>query len=170
MVDYFHTAKPEQEGKTKRAGFKCDDPEVPCSIYGGEKVIPKTIGVNHRGYFIPRLTGMHTISSKNADDIYLLWLGENAYNGKYTKENADCTASVGQPEKTCSAWLFEGYWYPFRVLMVNGLGPTEFTLTISGPDGEVIMSDTQDYTDACFAQFSCDGSSPAFQPFGEETA
>lgn len=53
---------------------------------------------------------------------------------------------------------------------MNGLGPTSFVMKITGPDGRVIMSDSSDYEAASFAQFSCDGSSPPFQPFGQETA
>lgn len=166
-VPYFYTATPEQPGTTRHVGFTCsNNPADPCHIYQATFPSPETLAVNHRAYFIPKVTGMHTIYSSNADDVYFLWLGENAKKG-YTKDNADCTASVGQPEKTCSAFLLEGSWYPMRVLLVNGLGPTAFTFSVTGPEG-LIMSDTSDYQGTYFAQFSCDESHPPFLPFGHE--
>lgn len=90
-------------------------------------------------------------------------------NGKYTQANADCVAAVAEPEKSCAGFLLQGEYYPIRALLVNGVGPTDFKLTVTGPLGDVMISDTSDVETPWFVQYSCDGKYPAFQDFGKET-
>lgn len=49
--------------------------------------------------------------------------------------------------------------------MVNGQGAA---LRVVGPGGEVLVSVGSTEPAPWFVQFSCDGKSPAFAPFGQE--
>lgn len=101
-----------------------------------------------------------------------MWIGENAYNGRYIRLNASLeqgyTSGVGT--KSYKITLEAGKYYAFRILVVNGQGAASFALSVSAPDGTVLISPNTDAETPFFVQFSCDGTSPAFQPFGKETA
>lgn len=168
-VEYFKTAQPLQSGFTTRIGFFNQLTSTPFSIYGGEPIVTEYKAVNHRGYFVPPVSGEYTITSDNTDDIALAWLGPSAFNGAYTRAGASLEQSFGAVgTESYKAVLAAGQYYPFRVLVVNGQGPTSFALKVVGPAGEVLVSPTSTEPTPWFVQYSCDGKSPAFAPFGAE--
>lgn len=166
-VTYFHNAKVEQDGFTNYIGFTNSQTGVPFSIYGGAPISTESIAVNHRGYFLAPISGLYKIAFKNTDDNTFFWIGESAYNGNYNARNAAYARSVSQPHGSYQGILIAGEYYPFRVLFVNGYDPTAFDVEVTDPMGNVIVSSTV-AANTCFFQFTCDYSSPPFDPFGAE--
>ena len=107
----------------------------------------------------------------SVDNIAMVWVGPKAYYG-YTRNNADIVQTYvstgGQPVQY-KATFTAGQYYPFRVMYANGGGPGNFKLSITGPDGKVIIDD-KTTSSPSIVQFSCDGvSAPKFPDFGAET-
>jgi len=169
-VEFFKTAPPIQSGVTTCIGFRHYPVEVPISIYGRSPIRCDYIAINHRGYFIPPMTGEYVFSTFNVDDMVCLWLGDSAYNGKYTRANASLIhpLSKGVSTKKYRAVLTAGVHYPFRLILANAQGGASLWLTVTGPDGTVLLSKDVD-SGSYFIQHSLSGASPPFQPFGQET-
>lgn len=100
----------------------------------------------------------------------LAWLGASAFDGAYTRSSAalEQTYTGGTGTVSYKVVLTAGQYYPLRVLVVNGQGAASFALRIVGPGGEVLVSVGSTEPTPWFVQFSCDGKSPAFAPFGQE--
>lgn len=99
-----------------------------------------------------------------------MWLGASAFNGAYTRAGAvlEQADSGGAGTVSYKVLLNAGQYYPLRVLVVNGQQAASFALRIVGPAGEVLASLTSTEPTPWFVQFSCDGKSSAFAPFGQE--
>ncbi|CAD0093002.1 unnamed protein product [Aureobasidium mustum] len=140
------------------------------SIYGSTQTFESDyFTLNHVGYIFAQSSGTYTFTLTQPDDIALLWLGSKAYSG-WTRANADATAViVGRPSASATVDLVQGQYLPFRVVFGQAQGAVSFYLTLTAPDGTVILnSDTPD--SPFLVQFSCDGTSaPAFPAFGSET-
>lgn len=98
----------------------------------------------------------------------LAWIGPNALNGAYTRENAAIEHAFSRPAVSTTVTLTAGQYYPFRVLAINAQGAVGFEMSVVGPSGEVIVSTVNLEPTPWFVQFSCDGSNPPFEPFGGE--
>ncbi|KAG9718134.1 hypothetical protein KCU73_g15175, partial [Aureobasidium melanogenum] len=140
------------------------------SIYGSTQTFESDyFTLNHVGYIFAQTSGTYTFTLTQPDDIALLWLGSNAYSG-WTRDNADATAVIfGNPSASATVDLVQGQYLPFRVVFGQAQGAVSFYLTLTAPDGTVILnSDTSN--SPFLVQFSCDGTSaPAFPAFGSET-
>jgi hypothetical protein len=132
--------------------------------------IPSTgyIVLQHRGYIFAPISGTYTFTVHNGDNDVLIWLGANAYSG-YTKANAaliDADFLTGQDYST-TLQLEAEQWYPLRVMYANSGGPGELDLTITAPDGTVIMS--YEVETPYLMQYSCDGVYPPFADWNAES-
>lgn len=170
QIDYFHTAPVLQTGTTAYTGITNEYPETPYSIYGGAPIKTPFTAVNHRGYFVPDTPGFHTFEVSQADDVVVLWLGEDALDGNYNGDNQQFAVGVGEGAGTYTTpFLFPGHYYPIRFLCVNGQGPVDCQFTMYGPAGNVIIGADTTTTGSYFVQYSCDGSYPPFDAFGQES-
>ena len=165
--EIFKNRAPEYSGYTKTVGLTDTS-----TIYGRTPSDYQYVTVNHRGYIFAEQTGEYTFTMPVVDNIGLLWVGTNAYYG-WIRTNANIVqtwvaANSGQP-KQYKGTLTAGRYYAFRAMYANSGGPGNFKLSITGPDGKVIIDDKT--TDSpVIVQFSCDGvSAPKFQDFGAET-
>jgi len=125
--------------------------------------------LNHVGYIFAQASGLYTFTISQPDDIALLWLGSKAYSG-WQRGNADAIAVIsGRPSASASVYLQQGEYLPFRIVFGQAQGAISFYLSLTAPDGTVILdSNTPD--SKFLVRYSCDGTSaPAFPAFGLET-
>lgn len=128
------------------------------------------MAINHRSYFAPQSTGTYTFTAEEFDDAVFMWFGDDAFNGKYTKENAKINAILEQPGvHKFSIELTAGTFHPMRILFVNAASRSVCRFSITGPDGSVIFDKTDRESTPFLVPFTCDGTHPSFQNFGEET-
>jgi hypothetical protein len=140
------------------------------SIYGSTRTFQSDyFTLNHVGYIFAQSSGTYTFTLSQPDDIALLWLGSNAYSG-WTRDNADATAVIfGSPSASATVNLVQGDYLPFRIVFGQAQGAISFYLSLTAPDGTVILdSNTPD--SRFLVRYSCDSTSaPAFPAFGSET-
>ncbi|KEQ69416.1 hypothetical protein M436DRAFT_55739, partial [Aureobasidium namibiae CBS 147.97] len=140
------------------------------SIYGSTRTFQSDyFTLNHVGYIFAQSSGTYTFTLSEPDDIALLWLGSKAYSG-WTRGNADATAVIfGSPSASATVNLVQGDYLPFRIVFGQAQGEISFYLSLTAPDGTVILDSTT--PDSKFlVRYSCDGSSaPEFPAFGSET-
>ncbi|KAI5778644.1 hypothetical protein EDC01DRAFT_673889 [Geopyxis carbonaria] len=133
-VEFFKQGNYIQSGVTTDLAFSNTKPENPASVYGGTPINTEFMAINHFGIVVPTASGQYTISAvQGVDDIVLLWLGAEADNGKYTRDNAEYEATYGSPVGKYKVDLEAGKQYSFRILMANAQGPAILGLTYSGP-------------------------------------
>lgn len=133
---------------------------------------PASVAINQRGYLYVPVTGIYTFTVTRANDIGFLWLGSTALSG-WNRGNAAIVLGGG----TCSSSepiyvpLVAGQYFPIRLLTLNDLTlPNDplraFKLRIVRPDCQVLLDYNSMPTSNYFFQFSCDGASGTFPPFG----
>lgn len=174
------TQSPLVQGTTNRIGglAQCTS-ENPYAypLYGTTAPRCAFLSLNHRGYLYIAVPGTYTFRFSNIDDAAYLWLGSNAQAG-FTRDNADMRASYlfnsnGQSTGTGSAsitrsYLTSGDYIPLRVVFGNGQGGTGLGLTVTDPNGLVIVDSSQQ-SSAYLFQRGCEGLPPGYaQPFGAE--
>jgi len=99
------------------------------------------LALNHFGHFVPEMTEEYTFTAiDNADDIDIVWLGENADNGKYSREKSDLIQIHDTAAKSYKAALSAKEHYLFRVLLGNGVQAAILGLKIVDPNGDEIAS------------------------------
>jgi hypothetical protein len=144
------------------------------SLYGSAQTYSDNyFYLSHRGYFYAQVTGNYNFTIKDADDVAYVWMGENAYTGwtgspsggNYVAKARCCWS----PENTnTTTYYMEAQTYvPFRIVLGQQDGSTSLGLTITAPDGTVILETGKesDYV----VQYSCDGTAPPFPDWGYET-
>jgi hypothetical protein len=139
------------------------------SIYGSTQTFnPEYFALNHRGYIYAELTGNYTFTSLYVDDIDFFWGGPKAFSG-WTESNADATATSCSPQVTFTMQLLSGQYYPIRYVYANAQTALSENITITAPDGTIILGPTSAGS-PYIVQYSCDGTSaPPFPAFGMET-
>ncbi|KAJ5806949.1 hypothetical protein N7474_010541 [Penicillium riverlandense] len=143
--------------------------DTDVSIYGSTQTFDLIdIALNHRGYIYAEVSGDYTYTSSNADDIIFFWSGPKAFSG-WTESNADATNEYCQPDSTFTMSLLSGQYYPFRIVYANSQLDAVENITITAPDGTVILGATSTGS-PYIVQYSCDGTSaPPFPAFGDES-
>ncbi|KAG8426947.1 hypothetical protein J3459_007667 [Metarhizium acridum] len=86
----FKSQKPEHDGRTNT--LLIDNPE---DLYG-QAIDINLASVMHQGFLLAPETGNYTFIFGQADDIVLVWLGENAFRG-WTRANADIETTYIPP-------------------------------------------------------------------------
>lgn len=172
-ASYFQTAPVEYQSTTTKLGFNASDGSPPQQVYDqGPKFTTTNITINNRGYLYAKESGNYTFSAPSVDDIFLLWLGPDAYNN-YTRRNANLVQNyinpaAGSSATTYSIYLQKGTYTPIRFIYANAEAGGNYALTLTAPDGSVIISSNTEQTSPYLVQFSCDGSAPRFPPFGDD--
>jgi hypothetical protein len=144
------------------------------SLYGSSQTYSDNyFYLAHKGYFYAQVTGNYNFTIKDADDVAYVWMGEAAYTGwtggpdggNYVAKARCCWP----PENTnTTTYYMEAETYvPFRIVLGQQDGGTSLGLTITAPDGTVILETGKesDYV----VQYSCDGTAPPFPDWGYET-
>lgn len=155
-------------------------PEKLISVYGNPTQFDDVQYVlSHRGYVYAQQTGTYTIAVQAVDDSVFIWWGPFAYSG-WERENTNLFVSYdtdAERQGTGSAeiQLVAGDYLPIRIMYAQAQGETVFYLTITAPDGTVILAPgpgagpgpaTSDY----LVRYSCDQVlAPPFEPWGFET-
>jgi len=156
----FKKIPPIQQGFTNFVGYSF---RQPGSIYGGPVIDIQFIATNYRGFLYAKVSGQYAFTIGRTDNMTLIWIGPEAITG-YEKENAflvQDTVLDNLTTVTAKKDLKEGTLTPIRILAVNGEAWSEFTLTITAPDGiEILGKDPKPTIN--FLQF------PSFPPFGAE--
>lgn len=127
--------------------------------------------IDHRGYFYPPQTGNYIFDYNYIDDAAFLWVGAVAYSG-WNSTNRNLYGNWQNFGLPVSVYLVKNTLVPIRVAMGQGAGGGGLNLDIYAPDGEtVITSNTSSNVGTAspyFVAFSCDGSAPAYPPWGSE--
>ncbi|THY90877.1 hypothetical protein D6C93_06437 [Aureobasidium pullulans] len=144
------------------------------SLYGSSQMYSDNyFYLSHKGYFFAQVTGYYNFTIKDADDIAYVWMGDAAYSGwtggpsggNYVAKARCCWPP--ENTNTTTYWMEAETYVPFRVVLGQQDGSTSLGLTITAPDGTVILQTGKesDYV----VQYSCDGTAPPFPDWGYET-
>ncbi|THW98725.1 hypothetical protein D6D13_10518 [Aureobasidium pullulans] len=144
------------------------------SLYGSSQMYSDNyFYLSHKGYFFAQVTGYYNFTIKDADDIAYVWMGDAAYSGwtggpsggNYVAKARCCWPP--ENTNTTTYWMEAETYVPFRIVLGQQDGSTSLGLTITAPDGTVILQTGKesDYV----VQYSCDGSAPPFPDWGYET-
>ncbi|THV94055.1 hypothetical protein D6D27_04023 [Aureobasidium pullulans] len=144
------------------------------SLYGSSQMYSDNyFYLSHKGYFFAQVTGYYNFTIKDADDIAYVWMGDAAYSGwtggpsggNYVAKARCCWPP--ENTNTTTYWMEAETYVPFRIVLGQQDGSTSVGLTITAPDGTVILQTGKesDYV----VQYSCDGSAPPFPDWGYET-
>lgn len=144
------------------------------SLYGSSQTYSDNyFYLSHKGYFYAQVTGNYNFTIKDANDVAYVWMGENAFTGWTGGPNGGNYVAKARccwpPENTnTTTYYLEAQTYvPFRIVLGQQDGSTSLGLTITAPDGTVILETGKesDYV----VQYSCDGTAPPFPDWGDET-
>ncbi|THW85563.1 hypothetical protein D6D15_07975 [Aureobasidium pullulans] len=144
------------------------------SLYGSSQAYSDNyFYLSHKGYFFAQVTGYYNFTIKDADDIAYVWMGDAAYSGwtggpsggNYVAKARCCWPP--ENTNTTTYWMEAETYVPFRIVLGQQDGSTSLGLTITAPDGTVILQTGKesDYV----VQYSCDGTAPPFPDWGYET-
>lgn len=98
------------------------------------------MAINHRSYFAPQSTSRYTFTAEQFDNAVFMLFGDDAFNGKYTKENAKIIANLKQSGvHTFSITLTAGMFYLMHIFFMNAGSRSICRFSITGPDGSVIF-------------------------------
>lgn len=172
---HFKAVTPSISGVTEDGVYWTADCEATTDTYNfyGTNEVCQDFALAYRGYIYANETGLYTVSvPMTSDDRAWVWMGSTAYSGwDGTNYNAvavyDGTTSGAATYNVTQA----GTYVPFRVLLAQAGGPWYLSITITAPDGTVLMSpDATAPISKNLVKYSCDGSIAApFQHFGSET-
>ncbi|KJK89367.1 hypothetical protein H633G_06736 [Metarhizium anisopliae BRIP 53284] len=154
----FKYQRPEHGGRTNT--LLIDNPGY---LYGQAMDINLS-SVIHQGFLLAPETGNYTFIFGQADDIVLVWLGENAFRG-WTRANADIERTYIPPpgdETRTTRHLEQGMYYPIRVAWGDKGGNTAMSVRIMAPNGTELTGQKGGY----FRTEACDGSYDKFPPYG----
>ncbi|THZ71329.1 hypothetical protein D6C85_05359 [Aureobasidium pullulans] len=144
------------------------------SLYGSSQMYSDNyFYLSHKGYFFAQVTGYYNFTIKDADDIAYVWMGDAAYSGwtggpsggNYVAKARCCWPP--ENTNTTTYWMEAETYVPFRIVLGQQDGSTSLGLTITAPDGTVVLQTGKesDYV----VQYSCDGTAPPFPDWGYET-
>ncbi|THX13079.1 hypothetical protein D6D17_03474 [Aureobasidium pullulans] len=141
------------------------------SLYGSSQMYSDNyFYLSHKGYFFAQVTGYYNFTIKDADDLAYVWMGDAAYSGwtggpsggNYVAKARCCWPP--ENTNTTTYWMEAETYVPFRIVLGQQDGSTSLGLTITAPDGTVILQTGKesDYVE----QYSCDGTAPPFPDWG----
>ncbi|KAL7949646.1 GLEYA domain-containing protein [Trichoderma barbatum] len=138
---------PKFKGLTQTLGIQRTCPPERAKVYGTDtgSSIDYSI-IQHIGYFVPKQAGSYTFKTNapTPDQSIYAWLGDRALKG-WINTNADL---IGDGNWAAGSNTFlkvvlpvdVGKHIPVRILYVNSQDCGEFGLTVSGPQGDIIVS------------------------------
>lgn len=162
-ISHFHTAPAIQSGYTKRIGSDTQ-PGVDYSIYGGPYLGSGYKAINHRAYFLAPVDGRYTLTASSPDEAVFIWVGEKAYNGNYNNGNPDLEVDLYDGPASFTFQAYARTPIALRILFINGDGDAHFGISLTNAAGKVIFGATDVVDTPFFIPYTCDCSSPPFQP------
>ncbi|KAG6068274.1 hypothetical protein E4U32_001350 [Claviceps aff. humidiphila group G2b] len=154
----FASQKPEHDGRTN--SLLINDRR---NLYG-QALSTNQAAVIHQGFLLAPETGNYTFTFGQADDIALVWLGQNAFSG-WTRANADIERTYIPPpgDETQTVRLLEkGTYYPVRIAWGDKGGNVAMSVKITAPNGTELTGQDGGY----FRTEACDGSYGKFPAYG----
>ncbi|KAG5949751.1 hypothetical protein E4U60_000036 [Claviceps pazoutovae] len=154
----FASQKPEHDGRTN--SLLINDRR---NLYG-QSLSTNQAAVIHQGFLLAPETGNYTFTFGQADDIALVWLGQNAFSG-WTRANADIERTYIPPpgDETQTVRLLEkGTYYPVRIAWGDKGGNVAMSVKITAPNGTELTGQDGGY----FRTEACDGSYGKFPAYG----
>ncbi|KAJ5613347.1 hypothetical protein N7510_006541 [Penicillium lagena] len=138
-------------------------------IYGTQQTFDY-FALNQRGYIYAETTGTYVFTITNIDEVAYSWDNTTAYSGwdesnfeAYTSDNSPTTGNIYSMD------LLSGQYFPIRIVSANAQGASNLQISITAPDGSVILGPNSSAS-PYIVQYSCDGTSaPLYPPFGSET-
>ena len=131
------------------AGFVSDLSSISAATNGfvpntGYAVSP--FSVQWRGTFVPNVTANWTFTL-HADDESYVWVGDVANSG-FTTTNRTIFAKwdLNSGTTTVILALTAGVSYPIRIQYVQSVGGYNFSLSITGPPGQLVLPYTNTYS------------------------
>ncbi|KAF5641638.1 GLEYA adhesin domain protein [Fusarium sp. NRRL 52700] len=171
----FKQVPPVFAGTTRQIGglFQPSSGAETGQIYGSTQSFPLDyFALNHNGYLYTCDAGTYKFDIPYANDAVYLWIGQFAYIG-WSSGNANAKALYNQPDHIAGTAHFEvdlpaGQYIPIRFVYGQAQYGGGFTFTVTGPSGQVLVSN--DVTASPYiVRYSCDGIlAPAYLPFGSE--
>ena len=109
----------------------------PATIYGrGPYNLVEVVNF-FRGYFLPNVTGQHTFTIGQPDDVGYMWIGSEAING-FTAANSDINnAVVAGLSVSTNQTLTQGQPVPIRIAFGNYGGAYSYQISVKDPNGLV---------------------------------
>ncbi|THZ43502.1 hypothetical protein D6C90_05018 [Aureobasidium pullulans] len=123
------------------------------SLYGSSQMYSDNyFYLSHKGYFFAQVTGYYNFTIKDADDIAYVWMGDAAYSGwtggpsggNYVAKARCCWPP--ENTNTTTYWMEAETYVPFRIVLGQQDGSTSLGLTITAPDGTVILQTGKERT------------------------
>lgn len=114
------------------------------------------------------MSGTYTVTATTYDDAFLLWVGDTAKYGNYSRDDADLVAVKGTDPLSYKFWAEGKQPRAIRMLFVNSIGAANFRISISNPDGTVFFDSHAVAETPFFIPFSCKVWAPPFKPWGKE--
>ncbi|VTT58193.1 unnamed protein product [Fusarium fujikuroi] len=168
-VAYFGTATPTYTGITEPGGVKAGNSGPAQVIYpGSPSQTWQYKAVNHRAYLYAPINGTYSVVVPYSDEVTLVWFGNKALSS-WTRANADLDqnySSGPSSSKTFNIQLTAGTYTPFRVFWANAQGDYSMIVTVTAPDGTVIVNGSGS-SSKYFVRFACDSSTPSYPAFGK---
>jgi hypothetical protein len=141
-------------GVTDDINFSAASPGTSATVYGHGPYDLTQSGTFLRGYFVPNVTGTHTFSLNQPDDVGYMWLGSNAIS-LWTSANAQIRGvTVTSASGTFTTTLTAGALIPIRLAFGNAGGAMSYTLAVTDPTRV-----TRSHTNGFFLQPWC-GTTP----------
>lgn len=119
--------------------------------------------LQHRGFVYAGASGDYTFAlPAGIDDNAYVWVGDSTVvRSTYNSSNAVLRNS-GSFSYTANA----GEYFPLRIQYVQDVGPWVFGLSITAPDGSIILNGSTQ--SSALVQYACDGSTTEWLPWGGE--
>jgi hypothetical protein len=140
------------EGLVNNIALAAPAPATSVQVYGKGTYDLTQSAFFFRGYFVANITGSHTFSLNQPDDVGYMWFGPNAISGWNAANSVIRAATVSGPSGTYTTTLTAGVLTPIRLAFANAGGATSFTLTVRDPNGV-----SQGNTAGFFVQPWCGG-------------
>ncbi|QKD57945.2 GLEYA domain-containing protein [Fusarium oxysporum Fo47] len=173
-VSHFATTAPTYNGVTRSIGItepggvKAGNSGPAQVIYpGSPSQTWQYKAVNHRAFLYAPINGTYSVVVPYSDEVTLVWFGNKALS-TWTRANADLQqnySSGPSSSMTFKIQLTAGTYTPFRVFWANAQGDYSMIITVTAPDGTVIV-DGSGSSSQYFVRFACDSSTPSYPAFG----
>ncbi|KAJ4027598.1 hypothetical protein NW761_014399 [Fusarium oxysporum] len=175
-VSYFATSAPTYTGITKSIGItepggvKAGNSGPAQAIYpGSPSQTWQYKAVNHRAFLYAPINGTYSVVVPYSDEVTLVWVGDKALStwsrARSSADLAQNYSSGPSSSMTFKIQLTAGTYTPFRVFWANAQGDYSMIVTVTAPDGTVIV-DGSGSSSKYFIRFACDSSTPSYPAFG----
>ncbi|KAF4120351.1 GLEYA domain [Geosmithia morbida] len=151
-IDWFKVRKPFEVGVVSDVEISTAEWEDTVAIY--------------HGFLYACESGEYTFTSDSADDLALFWFGEKGF-WDWNFGTADIIQFFfgDNGSKSVTRHYSAGTYIPINVVWANAVGSGHLSLTVTGPDGTVLLGDgVSEYITVT----ACDNTFPQWPPWGDK--